>query len=78
MENILADDTFARLPITKDMEEVPPPSTYRPAVLECCSDLSCAVVLFPIWRRSPEGILLVATISSACLQQKSSFLFDLS
>lgn len=55
-----------------------PLSTYRPAVLECCSDLSCAVVPFPIWRSRPEGIQLVATISSACLQQKFSFLFDLS
>jgi len=70
MESIPADDTFARLPITKDREEIPfPQRTGR-----LCSNV---VLIY----RAPWYLFQygggVRKESSLLLQEKFSFLFDL-
>lgn len=70
MESILADDTFARLPITKDREEVPPPQRTG----RLCSNV---VLIY----RAPWYFFQygggVRKESSWLLQEMFSFLFDL-
>lgn len=70
MESILADDTFARLPITKDMGEVPPPQRTG----RLCSNV--VLIYRAPWYLFQYGGV-VRKESSWLLQEMFSFLFDL-